>query len=365
MSTNPIVTPWLPGEGTQMSAAVAPRQGNELDRDAFLRLLIVQLQHQDPLNPMDDRDFIAQMAQFSALEQMQNMNAAYRQSQAYNMIGRQVEGLIQEGAMFHQVEGIVTGVVTLAGEPHLIVRTATGEVTMEMSRVEVVHDEVIRNMLLENINLNIANQQSLAMIGQFVQVILRDEDNNPAEYLEGRVSSARFTPYGILLTIGNREVSPAEVVAVGGASVNSMIIGREVYAEMRNPDTGNMELVPGTITDVRFTGGGVSVVMRGADGNEIRVPIDNLTGLTQTLAKVENGTWISLVRDSGIYQAMVTGVVLRGGNVAMNTDVGMVNWNAPTWRTTATPSNGGNSTADGSDGNGSTDPADGADAADA
>lgn len=46
---------------------------SSLGKDAFLKLLITQLQNQDPTNPMDDRDFIAQMAQFSSLEQMQNM----------------------------------------------------------------------------------------------------------------------------------------------------------------------------------------------------------------------------------------------------------------------------------------------------
>jgi hypothetical protein len=47
---------------------------NDLGKDAFLKLLITQLQHQDPLEPMDDQDFIAQIAQFSSLEQMQNLN---------------------------------------------------------------------------------------------------------------------------------------------------------------------------------------------------------------------------------------------------------------------------------------------------
>ena len=76
-----------------------------LGKEDFLHLLTVQLRYQDPLNPMENTDFIAQMAQFSSLEQLQNMNKslekglgsdaqlqeALRNDLATSLVGRRVE----------------------------------------------------------------------------------------------------------------------------------------------------------------------------------------------------------------------------------------------------------------------------------
>lgn len=63
--------------------------GSSLGKDDFLKILMAQLQNQDPTNPMKDNEFIAQMAQFSALEQMSNMTKAfesYTQGQQQSML---------------------------------------------------------------------------------------------------------------------------------------------------------------------------------------------------------------------------------------------------------------------------------------
>jgi flagellar basal-body rod modification protein FlgD len=55
-------------------ASGGSKGSRELDKDSFLRLLVTQLEHQDPLNPKDDTQFIAQLAQFSSLEQLTNIS---------------------------------------------------------------------------------------------------------------------------------------------------------------------------------------------------------------------------------------------------------------------------------------------------
>ena len=84
------------GSGTQSSSL--PKK--VLDKDAFLNLLVTQLQNQDPLNPTDSVEFTAQLAQFSSLEQLSNVNtnleqlqnyqASINNSQAVSLIGKDI-----------------------------------------------------------------------------------------------------------------------------------------------------------------------------------------------------------------------------------------------------------------------------------
>jgi flagellar basal-body rod modification protein FlgD len=55
------------------------KQQSQVDKDLFLQILTTQLRNQDPTQPMEDREMIAQMAQFSTLEQISNLNQAFNQ----------------------------------------------------------------------------------------------------------------------------------------------------------------------------------------------------------------------------------------------------------------------------------------------
>lgn len=63
---------------------------NSMDKDAFLQLLVAQMQYQDPLEPTSNTEFVSQYAQFSQVEQMQNMAATTELARASSMVGKEV-----------------------------------------------------------------------------------------------------------------------------------------------------------------------------------------------------------------------------------------------------------------------------------
>ncbi|WP_138202634.1 flagellar hook capping FlgD N-terminal domain-containing protein [Haloimpatiens lingqiaonensis] len=66
------------------------KKGNELDKNAFLRILTAELSNQDPTNAKDSTQFVSQLAQFSSLEQMANLNSTMSFSSAQSLVGKVV-----------------------------------------------------------------------------------------------------------------------------------------------------------------------------------------------------------------------------------------------------------------------------------
>lgn len=99
---------------------------SDLNKDAFLKLLVTQLQYQDPSNPMDNREFISQMAQFSSLEQMTNVRDGLDvltqmqiSTQALTLVGREVSLSNPGGGA--PISGKVDEVKFMGGQPRLVV----------------------------------------------------------------------------------------------------------------------------------------------------------------------------------------------------------------------------------------------------
>jgi flagellar basal-body rod modification protein FlgD len=89
-----------------------------LGQEDFLKLLVAQMTAQDPLNPQKDTEFIAQMAQFSALEQSKSTQSEMAKIQANGLLGKTVEMQVSPELI---LQGTVTAVQIEAGTPKLVV----------------------------------------------------------------------------------------------------------------------------------------------------------------------------------------------------------------------------------------------------
>ena len=122
---------------------------SQLNMDDFLKLLTSQLQYQDPMEPMKDTEFVAQMASFSSLDQMNNLNKNFEtfiQGQmnhsVQNYLGKVVT--VQPEANGDQYSGVVTAVTNKSGEMKLTIGerdfASTSVVRVELPEPESVED---------------------------------------------------------------------------------------------------------------------------------------------------------------------------------------------------------------------------------
>jgi flagellar basal-body rod modification protein FlgD len=110
-----------------------------LGKDTFLKLLVAQMRQQNPMDPTDDKEMIAQMTQFSMLEQITNVAtantdiaAASRVSQAVTLIGRTVTYMAADGTT---QTGAVEQVAVVDGKPSLTVGGVAGISTSQLTQV--------------------------------------------------------------------------------------------------------------------------------------------------------------------------------------------------------------------------------------
>jgi flagellar basal-body rod modification protein FlgD len=107
-----------------------------LSMDDLLRLLMTELSYQDPLKPVENKEFLAQMAQFSSLDTTRQLNDNIQRmltlqslNQSVGLLGKVVDANGESGV----VSGQVTALQLAAGEPQITITTTSGEVIAGLS----------------------------------------------------------------------------------------------------------------------------------------------------------------------------------------------------------------------------------------
>jgi flagellar basal-body rod modification protein FlgD len=160
------------------------KAGEDMDKNAFLKILSAELSNQDPNNAKDGTEYVAQMAQFSGLEQMANLNSNVRLTGANSLIGKEIT-LRKYDESGNLYSGQVKNVVKNGDELKLNVavgkeKDQDGNIVDKYQEFNVddvtgIQDAVNALSSVDNTN-NLLN--SAALIGKTVEVNEKDSNNN-------------------------------------------------------------------------------------------------------------------------------------------------------------------------------------------
>ncbi|NJD02755.1 MAG: hypothetical protein FIA99_09235 [Ruminiclostridium sp.] len=259
------------------------RDTGELGKDDFLNLLVTQLRYQDPLNPTDDKEFIGQMAQFSALEQMQNMNGSFAATKAFSLIGKNVTANKTDSTTKEtsEISGEVTNVKLSGGKTYVVVN---GE-DIPVESVTKVSEG------LRSSQSNIAAFTGL--IGFNVSALAYNPENGDMIMVGGIVKAIQKGSYEDYAVIDGVEVEIAELVTDTYSTDPDFMReklqeasdeGKEISFYIVDRSTGKKIPVTATIKEgsLDFSGRNIHAVING-----LRVPVEGITNITKPLEQIK------------------------------------------------------------------------------
>ncbi|MES2538655.1 MAG: flagellar hook capping FlgD N-terminal domain-containing protein [Pseudomonadota bacterium] len=134
------------GAGGAAQTQSGASQSSAIGQEDFLKILLTQLNYQDPLKPLDNQQFLAQMAQFSSLEQSRQLNeridtllTIQSSSQSIGLLGKTVDVLTESGA----VTGQVTALTFKEGQPVMTVKVGDEVLTdIGLSQIMLVREGI-------------------------------------------------------------------------------------------------------------------------------------------------------------------------------------------------------------------------------
>ncbi|UCD16224.1 MAG: flagellar hook assembly protein FlgD [Candidatus Zixiibacteriota bacterium] len=200
---------------------------NILGKEDFLRLLVTQLTHQDPLEPMEDQEFIAQLAQFSSLEQLQNMNSVLGESVQWDYLQMQtINNTMATSLIGKDVKASYNNVyLAETNEPQISFAT---DRFAQSVRVDIKNAEgfVVRTLTLDDVppgDLSLkwdgrdGNSNRLESGLYSIEISAYDANGRrftPATYVTGRVEGVVYRQGAAYLKVNGLEIGLANVEAI-------------------------------------------------------------------------------------------------------------------------------------------------------
>ncbi|NMM61450.1 flagellar hook capping protein [Clostridium sp. P21] len=189
------------------------KKGQDMDKNAFFKILAAELSNQDPSNAKDGTEYVSQMAQFSSLEQMVNLNTTMKFTGANNLIGKSVTlNKLDENGNFYS--GLVTNVVKSGSNIQLNVlvgktKDKDGNIVNDIRKFDIddateIDDASSLNNYSNTVNNTNEFLSASALVGKTVE--LSDKDSNNKNYT-GVVKAVSRGAEGIKVTvdIGNNQ----------------------------------------------------------------------------------------------------------------------------------------------------------------
>jgi flagellar basal-body rod modification protein FlgD len=261
------------------SESSSSRKTGELGKDDFLNLLVTQLRYQDPLNPTDDKEFIGQMAQFSALEQMQNLNSSFTATKAYAMIGKGITANITDPSTDETVEvsGDVASIKISSGKYYAVVKGK---------------DIPVEN--ITNVTDSIYSSNNLSaytnLIGYNVNGIVYNNENGNMIKVNGSVKALQkgiYEDYAVMDGVSAEIVGLDTTVKTTDADYvkNQLTTAyndkKEIAIIIKDSDTGVSVPVTAKLASLNIsaTTGKITAVL-----NDLHVPLESITNITKPAA---------------------------------------------------------------------------------
>lgn len=249
----------------------ARKTGGELGKDDFLNLLVTQLRYQDPLKPEDDKEFIAQMAQFSSLEQMQNMNSTLGNSQAFALVGKYVTATDTDPktAKVTQTAGQVTSVRIKEGKTYVLINNKE----VEASKVTQVDDSIYGT------GGNLSAYTNL--IGYRVKGVAYDSSTGDVISLDGDVKAIQKGLNEDYMVMDNVNVNISEInTDTQSTDPNYMSnylkdnVGKKVSVIIKDTETGKKVPVSATLKSYNIENGKVTGVL-----DDLNLSVDSVANI--------------------------------------------------------------------------------------